>query len=82
MNAMNTAPKDGTRILLHYKIYTYHYERGYDYEGTKWEEFVYAKSMGMGPETWTEWCGSKRFSTHTVKDEHCIGWLELPKGEE
>ncbi len=80
MNPMSTAPKDGTRILLHYKIHTWNWTDGDQLHGTKWEECLWVDAMGRT--CWTEWCGNdKRSSSMSIKEEHCIGWIELPTVE-
>lgn len=81
MNPMITAPKDGTRILLHY--YVHHYtDFGWERVGSKWEEFRWTpfSSAPSSEPRWEPWCGDNLIhSTQRVRDEDCIGWLPLPE---
>lgn len=67
---MESAPKDGTRILL--KFQPMHYTYGsYVPEGTKWEECLWDGYR------WTCWCGiADVHSTLTIS--HPLGWLPSP----
>lgn len=87
MNSMDTAPQDGTRILLkywpkHYKSYHRSYPSAIWLRTPepKWEEFHYVKSgLSLQPR-WEAWTGDPRTSTtHSVHPDDCIGWLPLPE---
>jgi len=70
---MDTAPKNGKRILLHYKI-TYN-------TGDKWEECRWISDQantGSKPH-WEPWGGAINSSTtHHITEAEAIEWRELP----
>jgi hypothetical protein len=77
-----SSPKDGSRILLHYKIYTYEWQIQQEvYVGDKWEECRWIDEGGS--KGFEPWCGKDKIHiTTTIKPEHVIGWIELPKEED
>lgn len=81
---MESAPRDGTRILL--KYWPKHY-KGYPYASwqrtpePKWVEVWWVdkeNGWGSGPH-WEEWTGDPRSnSSQHMREEDCIGWLYRP----
>ncbi len=67
---MNTAPKDGTTILLHYKYLG----------GSKWEEcFFVNPDRWSTVEHWEPWSGRRGIrSTQHIPEEDTIEWLPVP----
>lgn len=74
MKSMDTAPTDGTRILI--KCQVKHYSMSahrYTVAGTQWQECHFSKGK------WAEWCGnSYTQSTSTIEP---LGWVSLPSEE-
>lgn len=79
MNPMNTAPRDGRRILIKTKTmgWSSAYRRNV-VTGDKWVEARWAKDLS-GNERWLEWCGNPE--THTTSDIVPLGWAPLPLDE-
>jgi len=82
---MLVAPKDGTRILLHYRTMRYccvlfeHTETG-----DKWEEcwWVSDKEKTGSDPHWEPWCGEDRTrTTDHISPNRAIEWLPLPVTE-
>jgi len=79
MNSMETAPKDGTRILLlHAPQYFNGYGRPWKQVGTKWEECVWDSSSWSNG-SWMPWSGSEKIMSSTGL--HPLGWLSVPETE-
>jgi len=77
---INTAPKDGSRVLVKFKMVRIDRNRKTVIDGEKWEECRWVSnkdSTGSEPH-WEPWCGSERYITDHIKDENCLGWVELP----
>ncbi len=77
MKSMDTAPKDGSRILL------YHVNKDYKNEsmGKKWMD-VRWRSPGSWSSTgrWEAYTGNdKSYSTDSVQPEDCLGYMDIPK---
>lgn len=95
MYSMDSAPRDGSRILL--KYWPLHYSRikdpkkAYFYEGwartpePKWEECHWIgaedeRRLGGSNPHWEPWTGNPRtITTEHIRDENCIGWIPLPE---
>lgn len=82
---MDTAPKDGTRVLLHYRVTPFDF-RTYSFRvvGEKWEEcrWVDDEKRTGSPPHWEPWCGTKRIhTTEHIHPDHAIGWRPLPSSE-
>lgn len=80
MNPMNTAPRDGTRVLIKTKTMGWSADKGRNVvTGDKWVEARWAKDLS-GQERWVEWCGNPE--THTTGDIVPLGWAPLPPDED
>ena len=85
MNPMETAPQDGTRILL--KFWPYHYQgsparwsSGYfRTPEPKWEECRWVPAW-MGSEGhWQPWTGKETTTTtEHIRPVDTIGWMPVP----
>jgi len=76
---MTHAPKDGTRILLHYN--TRH--SSCQITGTKWEEcrFISDKETTGSEPHWEPWNGNEKIrTTHHISPEDALEWRWLPLG--
>jgi len=77
---MITAPKDGTRILLHYNVRFYE-DGTWPIVGTKWEEcrWIADKARTGSEPHWEPWCGRASANTTAhISQEDCLAWLPLP----
>jgi hypothetical protein len=75
---INTAPKDGTRILLHYHVMHY-IGRAWQRNGTKWEECRWKETHMGSPAHWEPWCGNPRTrTTDHINPDSAIEWIPLP----
>lgn len=80
MNPMNTAPRDGTRILINTVVFGWCQTTNRMVEtGEKWAECRWAK--GLNAEWgWRFWCGSENsFSTDSPVP---LGWAPRPQDDE
>ena len=82
---METAPVDGSTILLLYYTRLYSRKDGcYIREGAKWEECRFVsreKETGRRPH-WQPWCGKPTaWTTDFIAPEDTIGWMPLPSRE-
>ena len=74
MNPMDTAPRDGSRILINAKVWHYDRRRNrYVEAGEQWVDcwFVDGKFI--------EWCGNPRTRSTSAIDP--IGWAPLPEAD-
>lgn len=68
---IETAPRDGTRILLLHTPMQYDRRKGYAVPtGEKWEEAHYLNGY------WKPWCGS--LTIQSTESLQPIGWRQLP----
>lgn len=71
MTDINTAPKDGTRILIKTHTFAFRsYAVGYVKSGTQWLECWWCVDR------WREWCGNER--TTSTRHIDPIQWAPLP----
>lgn len=81
---MDTAPRNGKRILLKYN--TYHYSRfgmTYVMTGQKWEECYWVRNFFAGPNqpegSWMPWTGDINIhSTGHIRERDALAWSEAP----
>jgi hypothetical protein len=80
MNDASTIPKDGTRILVKYRMKRN--VRGKKVlHGDKWEECRW-KDDDWSPGEFESWCGYEEGrTTRSFKEDRVLGWLPLPEGE-
>jgi hypothetical protein len=74
MNDASTIPKDGSRILVKYKLKR---------SGEKWEECRWINASEWDVAEFEPWCGSLGSrTTRGFGEDRVLGWLPLPdKGE-
>lgn len=74
---MDTAPTDGTRVLIHTEVHHYSADRyqicAWRVIGTQWLEARFKDGK------WAEWCGNEKTSSNNTI--HPIEWAPLPAGE-
>lgn len=76
MADMDTAPKDGTRILILHHAYAYSTrQHRYVRVGTAISECWWAKGTWDNPK-WSVWCGKKIYSSTENIDP--ISWAPIP----
>lgn len=76
MQPMDTAPKDGTRILIKTTVFAWNRLRHENLcEGEKWVEAWWSTDTG-GQLGWLIWCGSPR--TLTTERLTPLGWAPCP----
>jgi hypothetical protein len=72
MNDASTVPKDGSRILIKYKLRR---------SGEKWEECRWMDASDLVDAEFEPWCGSVQSrTTRGFKEGRVLGWLPLPEG--
>lgn len=78
---MKEAPRDGSRILLHYHIRNY-IRNAWRRAGTKWEECRWRfRDLGGFVPHWEPWCGADEIhTTDNIAEVDAIEWLPLPSG--
>jgi len=69
---MKDAPKDGTRILLHYKTSAYCMGSWLEM-GEKWEDARWIDGR------FEAWAGSDNIRSSSIMDKNVIGWMDLPE---
>ncbi|MBY0559844.1 hypothetical protein [Hyphomicrobium sp.] len=79
MRPMDTAPKDGSRILIKTVTYGYnHLNNRMEPTGDQWIEGRWAANS-VGQHEWLQWTGDpKIFTTNTLRP---LGWSERPSDE-
>lgn len=76
---METAPRDGTRILVKHNVIHCISYGNWGKVGEKWQECRWVEEGGGSPANFEPWCGTERTHISKIEIKDCIGWVELPE---